>query len=190
MRKDALLLVRGLVAASLLWVDPPAASDGRLKPRRVLRTRERRYAVLHARQPGLRQQRPGEQPPRRPRAGRRHPGACRRRWPAACAPRSRRRLPRRPGGPGPHTALAIPSPRDLGLGSAPAAPVAVDWAATHRQLDEIGAVRFEMVKLTTGGSRFSCWLPDGATLRPVSGEGASEGEAVRLCLARARQARP
>ena len=86
------------------------------------------------------------------------------------------------------TALAIPSPRDLGLGSA--APVALDWTATHRQLDEIGAVRFEMQKLTTGGSRFSCWLPNGSTLRPVTGEGTSEGEAVRLCLARARQTRP
>ena len=88
------------------------------------------------------------------------------------------------------TAMAIPSPRDLGLGSAPSAPVALDWTATHRQLDAIGAVRFEMVKLTTGGSRFSCWLPDGSTLRPVTGEAASEGEAVRLCLARARQTQP
>jgi hypothetical protein len=88
------------------------------------------------------------------------------------------------------TALAIPSPRDLGLGATPSAPVALDWTATHRQLDEIGAVRFEMQRLTTGGSRFSCWLPDGSTVRPVTGEGASEGEAVSRCLALARQARP
>ena len=90
-------------------------------------------------------------------------------------------------------ALSIPSPRDLGMGAAAApapAPVALDWAATHRQLDEIGAVRFEMVKLPAGGSRFSCWLPDGSSLRPVSGEATSDGEAVRLCLARARQTRP
>ena len=94
-------------------------------------------------------------------------------------------------------AMAIPSPRDLGLVSAsaapvaaPAAPVALDWAATRRQLDEVGAVRFEMEKLTSGGSRFSCWVREGSSLRPVTGEAGSEGDAVRLCLARARQARP
>ena len=86
-------------------------------------------------------------------------------------------------------ALVIPSPRELGLGSASQPVAGLDWTATHRQLDEIGAVRFEMVKLTSGGSRFSCWLRDGST-SAVVGEGASEGEAVRLCLARARQARP
>ena len=95
-----------------------------------------------------------------------------------------------PAAPVRTTAMAIPSPRDLGLGSAPGAPVALDWTATHRRLDEIGAVRFEMEKLTSGGSRFSCWVRDGSSLRPVTGEGTSEGEAVRLCLARARQARP
>ena len=87
-------------------------------------------------------------------------------------------------------AVDIPSPTDLGLGPTPSAPVALDWAATHQQLDEIGAVRFEMEKLTSGGARFSCWLRDGSSLRPVTGEGASEGEAVRLCLTRARQSRP
>ena len=88
------------------------------------------------------------------------------------------------------SAMVIPSPKELGLGASTGAPVAVDWTATHRQLDEIGAVRFEMEKLTAGGSRFSCWVRDGSSLRPVTGEGTSEGEAVRLCLARARQTRP
>ncbi len=88
------------------------------------------------------------------------------------------------------SAMVIPSPKELGLGASTGAPVAVDWTATHRQLDEIGAVRFEMEKTTSGGSRFSCWVRDGSTLRPVTGEGTCEGEAVRLCLARARQTRP
>ena len=88
------------------------------------------------------------------------------------------------------SAMVIPSPKELGLGASAGAPVAVDWTATHRQLDEIGAVRFEMEKMTSGGSRFSCWVRDGSSLRPVTGEGTSEGEAVLLCLARARQSRP
>ena len=87
--------------------------------------------------------------------------------------------------------VAIPTPRDLGLGSAPRQEaVAVDWTATRRQLDDVGAVRFQLETLPAGGSRFSCWLRDGSSLRPITGEGASEGEAVRLCMARARQARP
>ena len=91
-----------------------------------------------------------------------------------------------------NTVVAIPSPTELGLGSAPSASatVALDWAATHRQLDEIGAVRFEMEKLTSGGAKFTCWLRDGSSLRPITGEGASQSEAVSLCLARARQVRP
>ena len=88
------------------------------------------------------------------------------------------------------SAVSIPSPRDLGRGATSTAPIELDWSATRRQLDEVGAIKFEMEKLSSGGSRFSCWVRDGASVRPVTGEGASESDAVRLCLARAKQGRP
>ena len=94
--------------------------------------------------------------------------------------------------PGP---VAILTPEELNItppgqsaagAGRPAAPD-LDWARTRSQLKELGAVRFELEDLPGGGSRFSCWLPEGSSTRRVHADGRSEGEAVRLCLDRARQ---
>ena len=57
-------------------------------------------------------------------------------------------------------------------------------------MQEIGVVSFQLESLPAGRTRFSCWLSAGEGARPVSGDGASEGEAVRLCLDRAKQQAP
>lgn len=93
--------------------------------------------------------------------------------------------PRRAAAP-----LSIPTPEQLGVGAAkkPATAAArredVDWAATRKRLQEMGAVSFRLDQLPDGGARFQVWLP--AQASAVQADGASEADAVRDCLARAR----
>jgi len=85
--------------------------------------------------------------------------------------------------------LVLPTPEELGVGAArrpaPApANALVDWAATRKRLQDLGAVGFRLDQLPAGGARFQVWLPG----RPaaVQADGASEADAVRDCLERAR----
>jgi hypothetical protein len=90
--------------------------------------------------------------------------------------------------------LSIPTPEQLGVGAmrklaATTAPVAqrpaeVDWAATRKKLQELGAVSFRLDQLPAGRARFQVWLPTQAAA--VQADGASEADAVRDCLDRAR----
>lgn len=90
--------------------------------------------------------------------------------------------------------VAIPTPEDLGIArtarsdpSAAPSAAELDWSLTRRHLNDIGAVRFQLERLGTGGSRFSCWLPGDGGNRLVYADGGSEAEAVRLCLEQARK---
>lgn len=83
--------------------------------------------------------------------------------------------------------VAIPSPEELGVTSA-GKPAALDWNLTHRQMNELGVVRFQMERLSSGGSRFTCWM-SGSAAQMVQGDGLSEAEAVRACLDRLRTLR-
>src|SRR4051794_7043628 len=55
------------------------------------------------------------------------------------------------------TALAIPTPEELGVAARAPAPAPrrvaeeVDWTATRRRLQELGAVRFQLEHLAAGG---------------------------------------
>lgn len=105
----------------------------------------------------------------------------------------------RPAAPAPapqvavRASVAIPTPEELGIGAArPAAATRqvasnLDWSTARAQMQQLGVVRFQLENTTSGGSRFSCWVGDGAAARLVQADGASEAEAVNACLDRARQ---
>lgn len=79
---------------------------------------------------------------------------------------------------------AIPTPEELGVAPAgDAAPkaAALDWSATRRQMTDLGVTRFQLEHLA-GAARFTCWI--GGNM--VQADGATEAEAVGLCLDRAR----
>jgi hypothetical protein len=62
----------------------------------------------------------------------------------------------------------------------------VDWTAVRGRLQQLGATRFSLERLSDGGYRFSCWLPRGADgTERMDGASATEAEAVRLCLEQA-----
>ena len=81
--------------------------------------------------------------------------------------------------------MTLPPPEQLGV--ARRSPDGVDWAETHRRLQELGAVGFQLEPLATGGYRFVCLLPSGLPDRPsrIDGQGATQAEAVRAALDRA-----
>jgi len=78
------------------------------------------------------------------------------------------------------TSLRIPTPEELGIGSARAATISepLDWSMVERRLDAVGATGYQMEK-TAEGFRFTAKFSSGA----VAGRGASKGEAVRDALA-------
>lgn len=77
-------------------------------------------------------------------------------------------------------ALRIPTPEELGIGSAKlvAGNESIDWSMVERKLDAAGVTGFQVEK-TTSGYRFICQSPTGT----VAGRGATRGEAVRNALA-------
>ena len=77
-------------------------------------------------------------------------------------------------------AVRIPTPEELGIGSAKlvAGTESVDWSMVERRLDAAGVTGFQVEK-TTSGYRFTCQLASGA----VTGRGTNKGEAVRNALA-------
>lgn len=86
--------------------------------------------------------------------------------------------------------LVIPSPKQLGITPAnTSAAAAVDWNATRRRLDRLGAVYFHLERLDAGGYRFTCLLPTsqrGRTHR-VETVAATEADAIHLALAKAEE---
>lgn len=123
-----------------------------------------------------------------PRPQAQQPSAVRGQAPAAEQPRPKASASLAP--------LTLPTPEQLGVGAtrkpAPALAVnatarpsaEVDWAATRKKLQELGAVSFRLDQLPAGRARFQVWLPDQSAA--VQADGASESEAVRDCLDRAR----
>ncbi|MCC6419981.1 MAG: hypothetical protein IT429_17230 [Gemmataceae bacterium] len=90
--------------------------------------------------------------------------------------------------------LTLPPPEQLGIAAAPpvaagAPPASVDWNTTHAQLRTLGAVGIQLARLPAGEYRFGFLLPtDRADVtRHVEAVGATEAEAVRLALDRARR---
>jgi hypothetical protein len=85
------------------------------------------------------------------------------------------------------TVVSIPTPEEVGVAASRPAAAAVDWAATHRRLQELGVVGFCLERLPDGGSRFSCLLPRPGAASPqrIEASAGREHEAVRLCLEQA-----
>jgi hypothetical protein len=88
--------------------------------------------------------------------------------------------------------LCLPAPEQLGVTVARPAPCTapvtpVDWNATHAHLHRLGAVSVQLVRLPTGGYRFTFVVPtaDPQRSRHVEATGATETEAVQAALARA-----
>jgi hypothetical protein len=84
--------------------------------------------------------------------------------------------------------LTLPSPEQLGIGSARLADSpGIDWTAAHNRLDRLGTVCFHMEKLKQGGCRVTCLLPtaESGRIHHIDAEAATEAEAVRLALERA-----
>jgi hypothetical protein len=83
----------------------------------------------------------------------------------------------------------MPSPQQLGVGTARLASVEGHWNATRARLQALGAVSFQADQLADGAWRFSCLLPTtqaGQTHR-IEAQAATETEAVRIALERAEQ---
>ena len=86
-------------------------------------------------------------------------------------------------------ATVAPSPEQLGIGRAPGPSIApaVDWTATRKRLQDLGALTFFMDRPSDHAYRFAITLPTthpGTTNR-VEGQGATEAEAVQDALAKA-----
>jgi hypothetical protein len=92
-----------------------------------------------------------------------------------------------PPGTGSAVPLTIPPPEQLGI-SLPSVPKtnAPNWV---EELERLAAISYRLDKLAEGGCRFTCLLP---TSHPgfnhrVEAEAATETEAVRLVLDKARE---
>jgi hypothetical protein len=100
--------------------------------------------------------------------------------------------------------VSMPTPEQLGVAlahaGAPAAPAApagqaagtVDWTATVQQLGQLGVASWHVESLPGGACRLTCWLPrpQPGVQHRIDAEGATQAEAVRLCLDKVRQCRP
>jgi len=85
------------------------------------------------------------------------------------------------------TPVTLPTPEQLGVQKPRVKDGSADWADARRRLEMLGAVAFQVVKLSEGGCRFTCLLPTdqpNCTHR-VEADAATEAEAVRLGLDRA-----
>jgi hypothetical protein len=83
----------------------------------------------------------------------------------------------------------MPTPEQLGVASAPTTNDELDWNATRRQLEKLGAACFRIDKLESGGCRFTCLLhtqQSGFTHR-VEADAPNAAEAVQLVLKQAEE---
>lgn len=114
---------------------------------------------------------------------------------SATAPIVRGQIPDEPIGPPspppqrPREMISIPTPEELGVGSAKAADSSIDWGTVNRRLEGLGATCFQMRRLPEGRWHIVCLLP---TAQPnqthrVEAEADAKPEAVRLALEQAEQ---
>jgi hypothetical protein len=82
--------------------------------------------------------------------------------------------------------IRMPLPSELGIAGPKSA---FDWSSAHARLRELGVLSFQLERLTEGGYRFHCRLPDevSASGHSFEARGATEGEAVETVLVKARQ---
>ena len=80
--------------------------------------------------------------------------------------------------------LVLPSPEKLGIALPRSAEAAIDWAAAHRRLDQLGATCFHLERSTTGGCKVTCMLPAAqpGRSRQIEAQGRTQAEAVRAAL--------
>jgi hypothetical protein len=85
--------------------------------------------------------------------------------------------------------LNMPTPEQLGVPLTPDASADADWANTRHRLTQLGAVSFNLERLSDGCHRFTCFLPTsnpGMTHR-IEVKASNEAEAIRLALASAEE---
>jgi hypothetical protein len=83
---------------------------------------------------------------------------------------------------------AAPSPQQLGIGgSSPAVTAPLDWNATRKRLQDLGALSFQLERPAADAYRFTITLPTAQLGKPyhVEGAGGTEVEAVQAALAKA-----
>ncbi len=81
--------------------------------------------------------------------------------------------------------LSLPAPDKLGITpQAPVDPNAIDWNAMHAYTKSIGALSFGTDRSAEGGFRCSIVMPTAKSDQTyrIDGNGATEAEAVRVCL--------
>ena len=80
--------------------------------------------------------------------------------------------------------VTLPSPEQLGVSKPRPRDGGTNWTDARRRLATLGAVTFQVSKLTEGGSRFTCLLPTDQQNynHRIEADAASEAEAVRLGL--------
>ena len=81
----------------------------------------------------------------------------------------------------------MPSPEELGLGGRPDIVAQLDWSTARRQLENLGAVSFQLERLSQGGYRFGCRLVASGQTVPITANATTEAEAVQLVLQQAEQ---
>jgi hypothetical protein len=95
----------------------------------------------------------------------------------------------------PAVAKATPAPEMPALPSIPAMTAGsaseedVDWRKVHRELKDLGVIRWQWERLSSGRLCFSVWVPSEAGTQLINGEGPTEIDAVRICLERLRNRR-
>jgi hypothetical protein len=85
--------------------------------------------------------------------------------------------------------LLMPSPEELGIGSAKETE-SLDWNAARRKLDSLGATAYRLEKSADGGFCFFCSLPhtnDPVRQRSFESRGRTESEAMQLALGQAEE---
>jgi hypothetical protein len=84
----------------------------------------------------------------------------------------------------------MPSPDQLGVALRPAR-ASVDWSAVRERMRDLGVVGHCLDLAPDGRCRFTCWVPKGqpGLTQRIEALAATEAEAVRLGLDRARQTR-
>jgi hypothetical protein len=99
-------------------------------------------------------------------------------------------MPDAPAVPPRPAPLAMPSPAQLGLSTAPAGAVdSVDWNRALERVRRLGASGFHLNKVTEGGYLVTLQLPTGSAdrLQHIEATAGTEAAAVCLALDRAEQ---
>jgi hypothetical protein len=94
--------------------------------------------------------------------------------------------------PRPDTLLAMPAPRDLGLGTAttPSQDDEIDWKELRHRMQSLGVVGYQAREATGGGWVFACQLKTSDPSRRHRIEtppAATEAQAISLALAEAER---